>query len=46
MMCIGKMRGIMSMLEFEEDDTESTLIQDKINEVLQDMELIVKEADA
>lgn len=42
MMCIGKLRGIVSMLEFDEEDAGSDIIAGKILDVLQDMEMIVK----
>ena len=45
MMCIGKMRGILSMLEFDGEEEDSMIVHDRLYETLQDMEMIVKEVD-
>ena len=42
MICIGKMRGILSMLEFDEEDNESTAVCDKLYDILRDMEMLIK----
>lgn len=43
--CVGKMKGILSMLEFEEDDPDSQVVSDKLNDVVNDMELLLYGVD-
>jgi hypothetical protein len=42
---LGKLRGILSVVEFDENDEDSAFIHEKLNDVLNDMELTLKNVD-
>ncbi len=42
---LGKRRGILSVVEFDDDDEDSAFIHAKLDDVLNDMELTLKNVD-
>ena len=42
---LGKLRGILSVVEFDDDDEDSAFIHAKLDDVLNDMELTLKNVD-
>ena len=42
---LGKLRGILSVVEFDDDDEDSAFIHTKLDYVLNDMELTLKNVD-
>lgn len=39
---LGKLRGILSVVEFDDDDEDSAFIHAKLDDILNDMELTLK----
>lgn len=42
---LGKLRGILSVVEFDDDDEDSAFIHAKLDDILNDMELTLKNVD-
>lgn len=42
---LGKLRGILSVVEFDDSDEDSAFIHAKLDDVLNDMELTLKNVD-
>lgn len=42
---LGKLRGILSVVEFDDNDEDSAFIHAKLDDVLNDMELTLKNVD-
>lgn len=42
--CVGRLNGILSLVEFD-DDEDGVVINDRLNEVVSDMELILRGVD-
>jgi hypothetical protein len=42
---LGKLRGILSVVEFDDNDEDSAFIHVKLDDVLNDMELTLKNVD-
>ena len=42
---LGKLRGILSVVEFDDDDEDSAFIHAKLDDILNDMELTLKSVD-
>lgn len=42
--CVGRLKGILSLLEFDSDE-DGVVVNDRLNEVVSDMELILRGVD-
>lgn len=42
---LGKLRGIFSVIEFDDGDADSAFINAKLDDILNDMELTLKSVD-
>ena len=42
--CVGRLKGILSLVEFDSDE-DGLVVNDRLNEVVSDMEMILKNVD-
>lgn len=43
--CVGRLKGILSLVEFDDGDEDGAVVQERINEVVSDMELTLRGVD-